>query len=82
MATGRVAVRDSLTDEAEGAPVADENDLPNPTDDHALFGRGARLRTEVLGADHVARNGGIDYEAATALQRLGAPRPGLAGGAA
>lgn len=48
--------------------MPDDNDLP--TDDHPLFDSGAQLRSHVLGADHVARNGGTDYDAATPLQRL------------
>jgi 4-carboxymuconolactone decarboxylase len=36
----------------------------------ALFDKGVALRSQVLGARHVANNGGTDIEAATSLQRL------------
>ena len=45
-------------------------DAQNTTPDTALFDAGAALRSQVLGADHVARNGGVDYSEATELQRL------------
>lgn len=50
--------------------MPDDNDTTTPADDHFRYDSGARLRTRVLGAKHVARNGGADYEAATPLQRL------------
>ncbi len=36
----------------------------------ALFDKGATLRSQVLGADHVARNGGTDIADANQLHRL------------
>jgi 4-carboxymuconolactone decarboxylase len=50
-----------MTDTQASAP--DETEI-------ALFAKGAALRSQVLGADHVARNGGTDIDAATQLQRL------------
>jgi 4-carboxymuconolactone decarboxylase len=44
---------------------------PNPDEaEAALFDRGAELRSQVLGLDHVARNGGTDILDANPLQRL------------
>lgn len=50
--------------------MPDDNRRPRLSDDHSLFDTGARLRSQVLGDEHVARNGGTDYDAATPLQRL------------
>jgi 4-carboxymuconolactone decarboxylase len=40
------------------------------TSERELFAKGAELRSRVLGAKHVARNGGTEIDAATSLQRL------------
>lgn len=49
------------------------SEVPSPLSAEAeasLFALGATVRSQVLGADHVARNGGTDLDAATPLQRL------------
>ncbi len=50
--------------------MTDANDRIPDDAEIALFDKGAALRSQVLGADHVARNGGTDIGAATELQRL------------
>jgi 4-carboxymuconolactone decarboxylase len=50
--------------------VPDAIHHPNNPEGESRFDVGARVRTQVLGAEHVARNGGTDREAATPLQQL------------